>query len=77
MPALVPDVPYHVQIIFLLTFTYIWGSAFFADPDYYDGMPTDTEQYAKIAKKNTWQAIYSIIGFMSAFAYLRPYIETV
>jgi hypothetical protein len=45
MPALIPDVPYHVQLVFLLTFTYIWGSAFYADPDYYDGMPLDKLDY--------------------------------
>lgn len=24
----VPDIPYHVQIVFLITFGYIWRSAF-------------------------------------------------
>jgi hypothetical protein len=30
----VPDIPFHIQIVFLVTFCYIWGSAFYSDPDY-------------------------------------------
>lgn len=78
MPAFVPDVPFHIVIVFLLTFSFIWGMAFYGDPDYIDNMPTDnSDEWAKIAKKNVWQAITSVIIFMSAFAYLRPYVETV
>lgn len=58
-------------MVFLVTFSYIWISAFYSDGDYYDNMPRDDPQeYYRIAKKNCWQAIYSILAFNSAFAYL-------
>jgi phosphatidylserine synthase 2 len=40
-------------------------------------MPEDTESYLNIVRKNVWQAIYSSLVFMAAFAYLQPYVETV
>ena len=33
-PAFVPDIPYHVQAVFVLTFSYIWVKAFIVDPEY-------------------------------------------
>jgi hypothetical protein len=40
-------------------------------------MPQDSEEWLELLRKNVWQAVYSIILFMSAFSYLQPYIETV
>jgi hypothetical protein len=40
-------------------------------------MPSNAEAWNELVKKNVWQAIYSIILFMTAFSYLQPYIETV
>ena len=63
--------------MFLVTFSYIWLSAFYNDPDYNDYMPTDPVEYSIVAKKNTWQGIYSVVMFQCAFAYLHSYVETV
>ena len=40
----VPDIPYSIQIIFVVLFSYIWGVAFFTD-DYLEPMPADPEEY--------------------------------
>lgn len=41
--------------MFLVTFSYIWYTAFYADPDYYDNMPkNDPDAYYAIAQKNVW-----------------------
>ena len=31
MPPFIPDVPYKIQFIFILTFSYIWCTAFIDD----------------------------------------------
>lgn len=31
MPPFIPDVPYKIQFIFILTFSYIWSTAFIDD----------------------------------------------
>ena len=31
MPAFIPDVPYKIQFIFILTFSYVWSTAFIDD----------------------------------------------
>lgn len=77
MPPFVPDIPFHVQAVFALTFSYIWLSAFFNDPDYLQKMPEDADQWTTIMRENTWQALKSAALFMTAFAYLNPYIENV
>jgi hypothetical protein len=41
--AFVPDVPYHIQLIFVLSFSYIWYSAFI-DKDYLE--PLDNKANA-------------------------------
>lgn len=70
----VPDIPYHIQAVFVVTFAYIWWSAF-SDKDYLHQTPTDPENARKILQANTWRAIYGVILFMLAFAYLKPYRE--
>jgi hypothetical protein len=39
MAAFIPDIPYQIQILFILTFTFIWGTAFIDDYD--QPLPTD------------------------------------
>lgn len=68
--ALLPDTPYHVQAVFVVTFSYIWLKAFTNDPDYLKPLPNDPVEAHAITHKNVWQSIYSIVAFMSAFAYL-------
>ena len=34
----IPDVPYHIQLVFIATFSYIWYSAFI-DKDYLEPLP--------------------------------------
>jgi hypothetical protein len=75
MPAFIPDVPYHIQAVFFLVFAYIWLSAFYGDSNYLDNMPKDAEQHHEILKANCWRAIYSIVLFMVAYAYLKPYSD--
>lgn len=74
MPAFVPDIPYHIQAVFAVTFAYIWGSAFL-DKDYLKPMPEDPEAHHEVLKANVWRAVNSIVLFMLAFAYLKPYQE--
>lgn len=38
----VPDVPYHVQLVFFVTFSYIWYSAFI--DDYNAPLPDSIEE---------------------------------
>ncbi len=38
----VPDIPYHIQIVFLFTFFYIWYTAFI-DKEYLKALPEDKE----------------------------------
>jgi phosphatidylserine synthase 2 len=38
-------------------------------------MPTDPVEHRTILQANTWRAIYGMIIFMLAFAYLKPYRE--
>jgi len=77
MPAFVPDIPYHIQAVFIFTFGYIWYTAFANDPDYDSDLPADPKEYHSIVVKCVWQSIQSSILFMTAFAYLKPYVETV
>ena len=46
MPPFIPDVPYKIQGIFLITFAYIWGSAFV--DDYLEPMPDDPAKRIEI-----------------------------
>ena len=74
MPAFVPDIPYHIQAVFGVTFGYIWLSAFM-DKDYLKPMPEDPQAHHEVLKANVWRALSSIVLFMLAFAYLKPYQE--
>ena len=66
----VPDVPYHIQIVFALTFGYIWYTAF-VDVDY-NKVPSPEEEY-EVHRANWWRAIYTVVMFMCAYSYLTPY----
>lgn len=39
MPPFIPDVPYKIQFIFVLTFSYVWSTAFI--DDYEAPLPAD------------------------------------
>ena len=67
----VPDLPYHLQALFILTFGYIWISAFV--DKYQDPLPNDPVLEAEINRANWWRAIYANVIFLCAFAYLEPY----
>ena len=75
MQTFVPDIDYHIQAVFLFTFTYIWGTAFWSDPGYLEDTPTDPAQRYFVISGNVWRGIYSIIVFMVAFSYLEAYPE--
>lgn len=68
----VPDVPYHIQLVFILTFGYIWFAAF-VDKDYLEPLPTDEAEALKINRANWWRGIIGCIMFLCAFSYLEPY----
>lgn len=68
----VPDIAYHIQIIFIFTFSYIWYSAF-VDQDYLEPLPSDEAAAHKITLANWWRGIIGCILFLCAFAYLEPY----
>ena len=38
----VPDVPYHIQLVFVVTFSYIWYTSLFSDE--YDAVPNSQEE---------------------------------
>ena len=40
-PPFIPDVPYKIQGLFILTFAYIWSTAF--KDDYLEPLPLDDE----------------------------------
>lgn len=67
----VPDVPYHIQIVFIFTFYYIWSRAL--EGDYLEDLSKKTEEERQaIHKRDWWQAIYSCSLFLCTFSYLRP-----
>ena len=39
MPAFVPEVPYHIQLVFIGAFSFIWGNSFV--DDYLEPLPED------------------------------------
>jgi len=50
--------------------------AFYQDPKYNEPMPEMlSDEWVEIMRVNVWQAAKSAIAFMTAFAYLNPYIE--
>lgn len=52
MPTFVPDIPYHIQVVFALTFTYIWMRAFYNDPNYNDVLPENQDSMFAILRSN-------------------------
>ena len=66
----VPDVPYHIQIVFSLTFGYIWYTAFI-DKDYNE-VPSPKDEH-EITRANWWRAITTVVLFMCSYSYLTPY----
>lgn len=42
-PPFIPDVPYKIQGLFILTYAYIWLTAF--EDDYLEPMPEDPSLY--------------------------------
>lgn len=60
--------------MFAVTFGYIWTSCF-VDKDYLQPMPSEQSAFRDLLQANVWRAIYSIVLFMLAFAYLKPYAE--
>lgn len=84
----VPDVPYHIQLVFIFTFFYIWSRAL--SGDYLEDLSKKTEEERAeihvssfgftflitknfmIQKAGWWQSIYSCSLFLCTFSYLRP-----
>lgn len=73
MPAFIPDIPYHIQLVFAGTFSFIWLNSF--TDDYNEPLPADPVKRQEIEKANIWRGIYSVIVFICAFSYLKPYPE--
>jgi len=74
MPAFIPDVPYHIQIVFIFTFSFIWLRAF--QDDYNEPYEhLSQEQQTDILRANVWRGVISAVVFMCAFSYLKPYPE--
>jgi hypothetical protein len=48
----VPDIPYHIQIVFIVTFGFIWYTAFI--DNYQDEMPSDPIEEYKINVSNIY-----------------------
>lgn len=70
-PFSLSKVPYHIQLVFLLTFGYIWYTSW-ADVDYLDAPPEDEEEALKINRANWWRGIINCVLFLCAFSYLDP-----
>lgn len=66
----VPDVPYHIQLVFIFTFSYIWYKGF-ADKNYLEDYASPEEEL-EVNRANWWRAIYSCTLFLCAFNYLTP-----
>ena len=67
----VPDLPYHIQCVFIVTFGYIWWAAF--QDDYLDDISQSPESEVEINRANWKRGIYSCVLFLCAFSYLHPY----
>jgi len=52
MPPLIPDVPYKIQGIFIVTFSYIWTTAFV--DNYEDPLPADGPEREEILVSSGW-----------------------
>ena len=59
--------------MFIGAFSFIWITAF--HDDYLEELPKDYEAAKKIEQANVWRGIYSVIVFVLAFSYLKPYPE--
>lgn len=66
----VVDSPYHIQLVFIFTFGYIWYSAMSDD---YLTIPATPEEDHAVNQANWWKAIYACVLFLCAWAYLEPY----
>lgn len=51
MPPLIPDVPYKIQGIFIVTFSYIWTTAFV--DNYEDPLPADGPEREEILVRSS------------------------
>ena len=56
-----------------MTFSFIWISSF--TDNYLEPLPKDPEERHAIEVANVWRGIWSIVVFMLAFSYLKPYPE--
>jgi hypothetical protein len=66
----VPDVPYHVQLVFILCFGYIWKSAF--EDDYMSPMPEDITERDAVIRDNWMRSMIGCVVFLCSYSYLRP-----
>ena len=73
MPAFIPEVPYHIQLVFIGAFSFIWCNSFV--DDYTEPLPVDPLLRYEVESANVWRGIYGIVVFMCAFNYLKPYPE--
>ena len=42
MPAFIPDIPYHIQMVFIGAFSFIWVNCF--QDKYLEPLPTDPKE---------------------------------
>ena len=59
--------------MFIGTFSFIWINSF--QDNYLEKLPSDLKARNEIEQANVWRGIYSVIVFMLAFSYLKPYPE--
>ena len=67
----IPDLPYHIQCVFLITFGYIWWAAF--QDRYLEDSGEDPASEVEINRANWWRGVNSCVLFLCAFSYLNPY----
>jgi len=68
----VPDVPYHIQLLFVIIMGYIWKTAF--DDDYQQeyAFLSESEDAQTINKQNWWRALIACLMVLCTWSYLRP-----
>ena len=55
MPPFIPDVPYKIQGLFILSFSYVWYTAF--TDDYLEDLPADGEARTQILVSEGFQEV--------------------
>jgi hypothetical protein len=68
----ISDVPYHIQMVFIVVFGLIWYNAFVPDAEYLLPLPEDAKAAELIVVGNWWRGIYAVVLFLCVYSYLKP-----